>query len=61
MKQKRLTARVNLVAPPSPVHRARYSKLGPERLTRLGNLNALRLPVVKNEVPVKQELKMLTN
>ena len=62
MKQKRLTARVNLVAPASPVNRARYSKLGPERLTRLGNSNVLRLPVqVKNEVPVKQELKMLTN
>ena len=39
--------RVNLVAPASPVYRAQYSyKLGTGRLTRLGNLNVIRLPVV---------------
>ena len=44
---------VNLVAPASPIEcllylpnvRAMQYKLGPERLTRLGNSNALRLPV----------------
>ena len=34
--------RVNLVAPASPVHRARYSTNRDQRLTRLGNLNVLR-------------------
>ena len=45
--------RVNLVAPTSPMEYLRYLpnvrtilyKLGPERLTRLGNSNVLRLPV----------------
>ena len=45
--------RVNLVAPASPIDcllylpnvRAIQYKLGPERLTRLGNSNVLRLPV----------------
>ena len=45
--------RVNLVAPASPIECLRYLpnvreiqyKLGPERLTRLGNSNVLRLPV----------------
>ena len=45
--------RVNLVAPTSPIEcllylpnvRAIQYKLGPERLTRLGNQNVLRLPV----------------
>ena len=42
--------RVNLVAPASPIECLLYSpnvqyKLGPGRLTRLGNTNALRLPV----------------
>ena len=44
---------VNLVTPASPIEcllyltyvRAIQYKLGPERLTRLGNLNVLRLPV----------------
>ena len=45
--------RVNLVAPASPIKCLPYLpnvwaiqyKLGPERLTRLGNSNVLRLPV----------------
>ena len=44
--------RVNLVAPTSPIESALFTqcpaiqyKLGPERLTRLGNSNVLRLPV----------------
>ena len=45
--------RVNLVATASPIEcllylpnvRAIQNKLGPERLTRLGNSNVLRLPV----------------
>ena len=46
--------RVNLVAPDSPIEsllhlpndRAIQYKLGPEKLTRLGNSNVLRLPVL---------------
>ena len=46
--------RVNLVAPASPIEcllhlpndRAIQYKLGPEKLTRLGNSNVLRLPVL---------------
>ena len=46
--------RVNLVAPASPIECLLYLpnvqaiqwELGPERLTRLGNSNALRLPVI---------------
>ena len=54
--------RVNLVAPASPIEcllylpnvRAIEYKLGPERLTRLGNSNVLRLPVVRfTTVPFK--------
>ena len=49
--------RVNLVAPASPIECVLYLpnvpaiqyKLGPERLTRLGNSNALRLPVAHNK------------
>ena len=49
------SARVNLAAPASPIEcllylpnvRAIQYKLGPERLTRIGNSNALRLPVRK--------------
>ena len=45
--------RVNLVAPASPIKcllylpngRTKQYKLGPEKLTRLGNSNVLRLPV----------------
>jgi len=52
--------RVNLVAPPSPIEgllylphvRAIQYKLGPERLTRLGNSNVLRLPVRESKVRV---------
>jgi len=48
-----MSDRVNLVAPPSPIEclpylpniRAIQYKLGPEKLTRLGNSNVLRLPV----------------
>ena len=47
--------RLNLVAPASPIECLRYLpnvraiqyKLGPVRLTRLGNLNVLRLPVTR--------------
>ena len=42
--------RVNLVAPSSPIECLLYlpiqHKLEPERLTRLGNSNVLRLPVI---------------
>ena len=46
--------RVNLVSPAGPIEcllylpnvRAMQYKLGPERLTRLGNSNVLRLPVI---------------
>jgi len=48
-----MSGRVNLVAPASPIEcllylpnvRAIQYKLGPERLTRLENLNVLRLPL----------------
>ena len=48
--------RVNLVAPASPIYspiyltnvRALQYKMGPERLTRLGNSNVVRLPVTYN-------------
>ena len=53
MKKIIKSDRVNLVAPASPFEcilylpnvRAIQYKLGPERLTRLGNSNVLRLPV----------------
>ena len=38
-------SKFNLVAPASPVHRAKYSTTGTERLTRLGHSNVLQLPV----------------
>ena len=48
-----MSDRVNLVAPASPIDcllklpnvRATQYKLGPEKLTRLGNSNILQLPV----------------
>ena len=51
---KHWSDRVNLVAPASPIKCLLYSinvraiqyKLGPEMLTRLGNSNVLRLPVI---------------
>ena len=33
-----------------PNVRAVQNKLGPERLTRLGNLNVLRLPMIESEL-----------
>ena len=45
MKKIIKSDRVNLVAPASPVHRARYStNLEPEGLARLGNSNVLGCP-----------------
>ena len=52
-----MSDRVNLVAPASPIEcllylpnvRAIQYKLWPERLTRLGNSNVLRLPVDQDE------------
>ena len=49
---------VNLVAPASPIEcllylpnvRAIQYKLGPEKLTQLGNSNALRLPVIVSSI-----------
>jgi len=55
--------RVNLVAPASPnecllylpnVQSIQY-KLGPERLTRIGNINVLRLPVMETFILSERE------
>ena len=62
--------RVNLVAPASPILllylpnvRAIQYKLGPERLTRLGNSNVLRLPVIacNQTFSIKVNLHLIKN
>ena len=58
LKDRLMSDRVNLVVPASPIKclfylpnvRAIQYKLGQERLTRLGNSNVLRLPVLENGI-----------
>ena len=62
-----MSDRVNLVAPASPIEclpylpnvRAIQFKLGPERLTRLGNSNVLRLPVFCKLETIECETSLL--